>query len=118
MVALTLSAPVIAHGQDESPPFDLVACKNAHTSILIQIKHYRQANGAGPAFIKSSSGDWMGGWNWQAADEGTRLTGYYHLTVKFSSFYLHTLYNPYGELSGGWLQTPKEEGPVECVIIN
>lgn len=122
MTALTLSTQVMAYGQDESPPFDSIVCKTTNTSVQVQIKHYRETNGAGPAFIKINGANWMGGWNWQAGDEGTRLTGYYHLTIKAGGkgpFSLHTLYNPlYGEVSGGWLEMPGVSGSVDCEIVN
>lgn len=125
MIALTLSSQVMAYGQDESPPFNSIVCKAGNTSVLVQIKHYRQTYGAGPAFIKTNGASWMGRWNWQAADEGTRLTGYYHLTIKAGqqngkgSFSLHTLYNPlYGEVSGGWLEMSGVSGSVDCEIVN
>ena len=86
--------------------------------------HHRQTHGAGWAAINASGATLIGGWNWKAAEEGTRLTGYYHLTIKagdqngLGSFYLRTLYNPYGELSGGWLEMPEVSRGVECVIKN
>ncbi len=123
MIALTISSQVMAYGQDESPPFDSIVCKAGNTSVLVQIKHYRQTYGAGPAFIKTNGASWMGGWNWQAADEGTRLTGYYHLNIKANGqngigpISLHTLYNPlYGNLSGGWLEMKGASGSVNCEI--
>ena len=123
MTTLTLSTQVMAYGPDESPPFNSIVCKTAYTSLQIQIKGYRQTYGAGPAFIKSNGANLLGGWHWKAEPEGTRLTGYYHLTVKanaqngLGSIYLHTLYNPYGELSGRWLEMHGVSGSVECEII-
>lgn len=128
MIALTLSSQVMAYGQDELPPFDSIVCKAGNTSVLVQIKHYRQTYGAGPAFININGASWMGGWNWQAADEGTRLTGYYHLNIKANGqngradngpISLRALYNPLdGNFSGGWLLSKVVSSPVNCEILN
>ncbi len=125
MIAVTLSSQAMAYGQDESPPFDIMVCEAGDISVYVGIYHYRQTHGAGPATIQVNGANLYGGWIWQAAEEGTRLTGYYHLHVKANSqngsgpFYLRTIYNPYynGKLSGGWLEMTGGSASVECKII-
>lgn len=122
MVALTLSTQVMAYGQDDAPPFDSFTCESGNISVQVKVQHYRQTYGAGPAAISAEGSTWSGGWHWAAAEEGTRLTGYHHLTIKANAqngskpIYLHTLYNPYGELSGGWLEMPGTSGSIDCKI--
>lgn len=122
MLALTISTQVMAYEQDDSPPFDALVCAAGNVSVQVKVQHYRQTHGAGPAAIKSNGINWSGGWQWQAEPQGTRLTGYHHLTVTangqngLGSFSLHTLYTPYGQLSGGWVEMPGFSGAINCQI--
>lgn len=122
MLALTMSTQVIAYEQDDSPSFDSLVCVAGNLSVQIKIQLYRQTYGAGPAAISSNGVSWGGGWQWQAAKQGTRLMGHHHLTVNansqngLGSFSLHTLYTPYGQMSGGWLEMPGYSGAVNCQI--
>lgn len=119
MVTLAISGTAIAYGYDESPDFNSLNCEAGDLSVQINIQHYRQTHGAGPAMIKNGESTWWGGWQWKAAEEGTRLSGYYFLTVttKSGSVYLHTLYSPYSKLIGGWLETAGYSGSVDCEIL-
>jgi hypothetical protein len=120
IATLVISGHVMAHDKDESPAFNLFICEAGDVSVQVEIQHYRQTYGAGPASITSGDSAWLGAWHWKAAEEGTRLSGYHFLTVTASSgsVYLHTLYSPYGKLSGGWLEIAGYSGSVECEVIN
>lgn len=129
MVALTFSMQAMAFeqdfdffGPDYSPPFDSIVCKAGNTSVQIEVKHWRQTVGAGPALIHANGETWIGGWNWKAAPKGTRLTGFYILTVKSSDLesgpfiHLQAVDSGSGQL-GGWLEMPGISGSVDCKIV-
>lgn len=121
IITLTLSIQSIVFGQDEAPPFSTLVCESGVVNVKVEIHHYRQTYGAGSASMHGEGNAWVGGWHWEAAPEGTRLTGYHFLDVKGNDlsrsgpFYLQTLYNG-SDLSGGWLEISGFSGPVDCKI--
>jgi hypothetical protein len=123
-LALTMSTQVMASQHDDSPPFDTLVCSAGNVSVQVKVQHYRQASGSGPASISSNGVSWSGAWKWHAEDEGTRLTGYHHLTVtanghnSLGSFSLEALYTPYGQFSDGWVEMPGFSGDMNCQIAS
>lgn len=121
MIALAVSNYTMASEQDDAPPFSSITCVGENVSVQIKLQHERQTFGAGPASIYGTGATGAGTWNWKAAEEGTRLTGYHHLNVagnllRSGPFYLHTLYNGYDLSGGGWLNISGFSGPVKCKI--
>lgn len=129
IVALTFSIQVMAdssagNGNDSkaAPPFASMTCEAENVSVQVEIQNSGQTNGTGPAVVNANGRTLNGEWHWEAAPEGTRLTGFHFLKIGANSldgnfaFYLRTHYAPEGRLSGGWLEMTGVSDGVECKI--
>ena len=123
-ITTALSAQGFEPASDIAPPFSTIICEGLNTIIQVELNHYRQTNGKGPASIFGDDLIWLGSWTWSPAPQDTRLTGYYYLGIMGQNPYggeskisLRTNFSPFGRLSGGWMQNDGESGSVECEIL-
>lgn len=121
ITAFVLILSIPARAQDDSPPFDSFVCHGDGVTVTVEIQHYRQTHGAGPASLEVEGLSWAGGWQWSEAALNTRLAGYHFIDVKANGPHgplsLHSLFTPFGALGAGWLEMNGVSTLVKCDIV-